>query len=283
MQPSPVIFNRHHVRQHKQRAQAHFSEYDFLLREAADRLADRLEDMTRHFPLALGLGGHNRIGDIIGSRGGIETLVQTGWVAGGDVQVICDEEFLPFAGNHFDLAFSPLALHWVNDLPGVLIQLRHVLKPDGLLLATVFGGQTLQELRHVLTDAALEMSGGVSPSVSPFMDVRDAGALLQRAGFSLPVIDSEILTVTYDNLFMLMHDLRGMGETNALLHKRASFSRRDVFMRAAELYSQRYGNSEGRITATFELVTMTAWTPHNSQQQPAKRGSGTVSLRDMLQ
>lgn len=285
MATTPLIFDRqHYFRQRNRAAQGDFPARDFLFREAADRLADRLDDIRRNFPLALELGSHTgQLREVLGGRGGIATLVQTDVscamaAQNNGLRVVCDEEFLPFANGHFDLALSVLGLSTVNDLPGALVQLRHAIKPDGLLLAMVYGGQTLHELRDVLSRATLEIESGAAAYVSPFIDVRDAGSLLQRAGFSLPVIDSEPLTVSYEHMFALMHDLRGMGEGNALLSRRKTFAKRSVFMRAAELYQQDYSDREGRITATFELVTLTAWTPHASQQQPAKRGSGQVNL-----
>lgn len=285
MTMTPLVFDRqHYLRQRNRAARGNFAARDFLFREAADRLADRLDDIRRAFPLALELGSHTgQLREVLGGRGGIETLVQADAsfamaTQNSGLRVVCDEEFLPFATERFDMALSALGLSTVNDLPGALVQLRHALKPDGLLLAMVYGGQTLRELRDVLTRATLEIEGGAAAYVSPFIDVRDAGSLLQRAGFSLPVIDSEPLTVSYEHMFALMHDLRGMGEGNALLARRKTFAKRSVFMRAAELYQQDYSDAEGRITATFELVTLTAWTPHQSQQQPAKRGSGQVNL-----
>lgn len=288
MNHSPIIFDRAQLRRQRQRAAAGFAARDFLFHEAADRLADRLDDIARPFPTALDLGGHSgQLAQVLNGRGGIETLVQSDLcpallAQAGGLRVACDEEFLPFAEGVFDLAMSVLSFSWVNDVPGTLVQLRRSLKPDGLLLAMVYGGKTLQELRDVLTRATLEIEGGAAAYVSPYVDVRDAGSLLQRAGFALPVVDSETVTVSYEHMFALMQDLRGMGEGNALVHRRKTFAKRQVFMRAAELYQQDYADAEGRITATFELVTLTAWTPHTSQQQPAKRGSGTVNLGDVL-
>jgi SAM-dependent methyltransferase len=289
MSDTPRIFDRtQYARQRHRAACNRFGERDFLFREAADRLADRLDDIARDFPLALELGSHSgQLQDMLCGRGGIASLVQCDMSQAmaqqnHGLRVVCDEEWLPFAGGQFDIALSVLGLSSVNDLPGALVQLRHALKPDGLLLAMVYGGNTLRELRDVLTRATFEIEGGAAAYVSPFIDVRDAGSLLQRAGFSLPVIDSEPLTVSYEHMFALMHDLRGMGEGNALAARRRTFAKRSVFMRAAELYAQDYSDAEGRITATFELVTLTAWTPHQSQQQPAKRGSAEVSLGQLF-
>lgn len=282
MQHIPQIFDRKRVRLHRSRAGSDFAGHDFLFREAAERLSERLDDVARDFPLVLDLGaktgffhGHPKIGALVESE--FSTLQSS-----ATMRVIADEENLPFAPEIFDLVMSSLSLHWVNDLPGALIQIRQCLKPDGLFLAQFFGGQTLKELRDALATAALEIEGGLTPHISPFIDVRDAGSLLGRAGFSLPVVDSETVTVSYEHAFALMKDLRGMGESNALTQMRKNFSLRRLFTRAAEIYQERYAGADGRIPATFELVTLTAWAPHETQQKPAKRGSGKVNLKDFL-
>lgn len=289
MSQSPIIFDRLQLaRQRTRAAQGDFSARDFLFREAADRLADRLDDVTRRFPVAVELGSHTgQLREMLQGRGGIDMLIQTDIApamlhkASGQ-RIACDEEALPFADASIDLAMSVLSFSWINDVPGTLVQLCRALKPDGMLLAMVYGGQTLRELRDVLTRATLEVEGGAAAYVSPYVDVRDAGSLLQRAGFALPVVDSETVTVSYGHMFALMQDLRGMGEGNALMQRRKTFTKRAVFLRAAELYQQHYADDEGRITATFELVTMTAWAPHDRQQKPAPRGSGTVPLGQAL-
>ncbi len=193
-----------------------------------------------------------------------------------------DAEHLPFAAGRFDLAVSALALQTVNDLPGALIQIRRALKPDGLFLGALVGGRTLHELRAVLTEAEAKVSGGASPRVAPFADVRDMGGLLQRAGFALPVADSEILTVRYDTLFALMADLRAMGATNALASRTRAPTRREIFLRAAALYRERHADPDGRIRATFEIISVSGWAPDPSQQQPLKPGSAKVSLASVL-
>lgn len=177
---------------------------------------------------------------------------------------------------------SNLALHAINDLPGALIQARRALRPDGLFLATLFGGDTLIELRSCLLDAEVEVLGGASPRVAPFVDVRDAGGLLQRAGLALPVVDRETLTVTYGDAFALMNELRGMGESNPLAERRRAFTPRGVFLRAAELYADRHAGDDGRISATFEILTLTGWAPAATQQQPLRPGSAKASLADAL-
>lgn len=264
MQPSVYIFDRARLRQHRDRAVPLFGAYDFLLREMASRLADRLPDIKRSFPVALNLGAHNGLlADYLPESAGIKTLVQAELSAAmlapaPGLRAVADEEFLPFAENSFDLVMSVGALHWVNDLPGTLIQINRVLKPGGVLLASMPGGETLKELRDCLETAEVELTGGVSPRISPFVDVRDAGSLLQRAGFQLPVADSEILTITYDDPVRLMADLRGMGEASVLVAGRKHFTRRSVLFRAMERYQQYYLEA-GRVPATIDIVTMTGW------------------------
>jgi SAM-dependent methyltransferase len=263
----PIIFDRLQVRRQRDRAAAHLGEHDFLLRESADRLADRLEDVTRGFPLALDLGCHGgELADRLRGRFGIETLVSCDLSPNmarkaGGLAVAADEETLPFAEGRFDLVISNLSLHWVNDLPGALLQIRRLLKPDGLFLASLLGGETLRELRQVMMEAELAEEGGVSPRVSPFVDVRDAGALLQRAGFSLPVADIDRCDVTYGNPMTLLADLRGMGEANAVAARRKGFTRRATLLRALSLYQERFAGPDGRMPASFQILTLTGWTP----------------------
>lgn len=284
---SPLIFDRSRVRKHRDRAASHFAAHDFLLREMAGRLCDRLLDINRTFPRALNLGAHNGLlAEYLPEKGGVEMLVQCDLSAqmiskANGLTLACDEELLPFAPDSFDLAISCGALHWVNDLPGALIQIRQILRPDGLLLCMLPGGQTLNELRQSFEQAEMQ-SGGISPRISPFVDVRDAGNLLQRAGFSLPVIDSDVLTVSYAHPLKLMHDLRFMGQGNALHESRKHFTGCSTLMLAIDHYLRNYSDDKGRIPATFELVTLTAWKPHYSQQKPAKRGSGKIHLGEAL-
>lgn len=287
------VFDRKLVQRHRERAAPGFAGADFLVREGASRLADRLLDVTRSFPLALDLGCHSGVlGEMVAASPKIGALFQSDYspamarTARGNNHrpTLCaDEEFLPFGANALDLVLSNLSLHWVNDLPGALAQIRLALKPDGLLLAAMFGAETLKELRSVLLDAEVEIAGGAAPRVSPFTDVRDAGNLLTRAGFSLPVIDAEMLTVTYSDMFKLMTDLRAMGETNTVLERRRVPTRRDVFLRAAALYAERFADARGRLIASFQIITMTAWAPHASQQKPLRPGSASVRLADALQ
>jgi SAM-dependent methyltransferase len=177
---------------------------------------------------------------------------------------------------------SNLSLHWVNDLPGALLQARRCLKPDGLFLCAMLGGDTLFELRDCLMAAEIELRDGASPRLSPFAQVRDAGALLQRAGFALPVTDSDTIAVTYQDAFRLMADWRGMGEAGAALTRPRGFTPRALFLRAAELYQERHGGADGRIAATFEVIYLHGWSPHISQPQPLRPGSAETRLADAL-
>ncbi len=257
----------------------------FLLDRVADDLADRLAAVLRRFEFALDLGTP---GEAVGAA-----LVRTGSVGAGvraapgpgtpsPLFVVADEEALPFREAAFDLAVSALALQFVNDLPGTLVQIRRVLKPDGLFLAALFGGDTLTELRQSFAAAESDIEGGASPRVAPFADLRDLGALLQRAGFALPVIDADRVSVRYDSAFALMHDLRRMGATSALADRRRSPLRRATLMRMAEIYAERFSDDDGRIRATFEVLWLSGWIPHSSQQRPLKPGSAKARLADAL-
>ncbi|HEY4162871.1 MAG TPA: methyltransferase domain-containing protein [Dongiaceae bacterium] len=280
------VFDRRLLARRRDRAAITSEAHDFLFAETAERLLDRLDDVTRQFPTALDLGCRDGlVARLLRGRGGIRDLIQ-GDLSGAmaararrhGLAVRLDEEALPFAGESLDLVLANLSLHWVNDLPGTLAQIRHALKPDGLFLGVMFGSGTLAELQECLMEAEIAETGGASPRVSPFADLRDAAGLLQRAGFALPVADVETLTVTYSDMLRLMADLRGMGETNLLLRRLKRPTRRTVFARAAALYQQRYGLEDGRIAARFRLLFMTGWSPHESQQTPARRGSGKTSL-----
>lgn len=265
MSESITLFNRRTVRRHRERAAARLSEHDFLFRETGERLCDRLDDVRRRFPTALDLGCRDGgLGRLIGGRGGVETIVACDLSeamvrAARPPALVADEEFLPFAPESFDLIVSNLSLHWVNDLPGALLQIRRSLKPGGLFLASMLGGDTLHELRHALARAEADVDGGLSPRVSPFADVRDGGDLLQRAGFTLPVADVETLNVSYPDPFKLMADLRGMGESNAVADGRKGFTSRRLLMRAAEVYRDSFGGGDGRVPATFQVINLTAW------------------------
>jgi SAM-dependent methyltransferase len=200
----------------------------------------------------------------------------------GGLRVAGDEELLPFADHSFDLAISNLSLHWVNDLPGALLQLRRALKPDGMFIGAMLGGETLFELRRCLMEAEMDLTGGISARISPFAEVKDAGGLLQRAGFSLPVVDSDTLTVTYDSAFKLMADLRGMGETNAGLNRLKRPTPRALLIDAARRYAELYSEPDGRVAATFQVLYLAGWAPHESQQKPLRPGTAQARLADAL-
>jgi len=200
----------------------------------------------------------------------------------GGLRIVADEEFLPIRKGSLDLIISCLSLHWVNDLPGALIQMRHALKADGLFLVAFFGAETLKELRQSLIEAENEIVDGASPRVLSFTDIQGSGALLQRAGFALPVVDTNVLTVSYENPLKLMYDLRGMGEQMSAHARQKTFTRRDVLFRGAELYQANYGNSNGRIPVTFEVITLMAWAPSINQPKALRPGTGKISLVDVL-
>jgi SAM-dependent methyltransferase len=257
----------------------------------AEDLADRLAAVLRRFDLAVDLGTPgNALQGALARVGSVRTIVDArappgvneGPAKPAKARVIADEEALPFGDASLDLVVSVLALQFVNDLPGALVQIRRALKPDGLFLAAFCGGDTLTELRQSFAAAESDIEGGVSPRVAPFADLRDLGALLQRAGFALPVTDTDRLIVRYDSAFALMHDLRRMGATNALLARRRTPLRRATLLRMAEIYGERFADADGRIRATFEIVWLSGWAPHPSQQQPLQPGSARARLADAL-
>lgn len=283
------VFDRTLLRQRRDRAAAHISDFDFLLKEVAGNILSRFDLIKKEFPLVLDLGAHHGIL--------AEKLVEcenVGQVMAADASwrmvsnarvpaVVADEEFLPFQSGSLDAIVSNLSLHWVNDLPGALLQINNALKPDGLFLAAVLGGESLKELRGALMDAELSISGGASPRVSPFIDMRDMGALLQRAGFALPVVDNDIITVDYAHPLQLMRDLRGMGASNATRNRLMIPTKRQVLLEAAHLYQEKHGDELGRVPATFEIIYAIGWRPHASQQKPLKPGSAAARLAETLQ
>ena len=256
---------------------------DFLLARTADDLADRLATLTRRFEVAVDLGRHaGAAAPVIASadRATRVLVAPTDPDTPGDVMV--DEEALALAPGSVDLVVSLMSLHEVNDLPGALVQIRRALRPDGLFLAAMPGGATLTELRESLLAAEVEATGGASPRVSPFVDVRDLGGLLQRAGFALPVTDTDRFTVRYDSMFALIRDLRAMGATSILTERSRRPLPRSVFLRAAAIYAERHADPDGRVRATFEIVSASGWAPHESQQKPLKPGSASARLADAL-
>ncbi|MGA7788380.1 MAG: methyltransferase domain-containing protein [Xanthobacteraceae bacterium] len=285
--PSPILFDRLLLRGRRRRAAA-LGPATFLLDRVADELADRLAAVLRQFDLALDLGTPGEaVRTALSRLGSVRTIVRADSVppsrsphTGG--LVVADEEALPFAEGAFDLVVSALALQFVNDLPGVLIQIRRALKPDGLFLAALLGGETLTELRHSFAVAESEVEGGASPRVAPFGDLRELGALLQRAGFALPVADVDRVTVRYDSALALMRDLRRMAAANALIARRRTPLKRATLLRMCEIYAQRFADADGRVRATFEIVWLSGWAPHPSQQQPLKPGAAQSRLADVL-
>ncbi|MGF3023346.1 methyltransferase domain-containing protein [Methylobacterium aquaticum] len=282
---SPLLFDSALIRKRLARARrAGFA--DFLVARAVDDLSDRLDAVLREFPSALDLATPVPAAAAWLRRSGraaaVTRLAPVPEPASPGLAVaIGDPEALPFADRRFDLAVSLLALQHANDLPGALVQVRRALKPDGLFVGCLLGGRTLTELRQVLTQAESEVEGGVSPRVAPFAEVRDLGGLLQRAGFALPVTDVETVTVRYGDPVGLMRDLRAMGLTNALRERRGAL-RRETLMRAAHLYAERFADADGRLRATFELIWLSGWVPHESQQKPLRPGSAQARLADAL-
>ena len=286
--PGPQFFDRALLARRRDRAAGRAVEHDFLLQRVADDIAERLAAVRRTFATTVVLGAHHGIvGRTLRKLPNIGQVIETETVprllaACTGPCVLADEEMLPFRDASLDLLVAPLTLQHVNDVPGTLIQIRRALKPDGLFLGAMPGGLTLHELRSSLLAAEAEMEGGASPRVAPFADVRDAGQLLQRAGFALPVSDSDTVNVTYATPLHLMHELRGMGATNVLLSRRRTPLRRATLMRSIEIYGERFATADGRIGATFEIITMTGWAPHESQQKPLAPGSGRTRLADAL-
>jgi SAM-dependent methyltransferase len=282
---APVVFDRTLVRRRLRRALS--AQYaDFLLRRAVEELGDRLATVLRSFPAALDLGTPTAAAAERLAAGGrcgrVVRMAPSPDGALGGPLVVGDEEALPFREESFDLAVSLLALQSVNDLPGALVQICRALKPDGLFLGCLLGGATLSELRQAFAAAEAETEGGISPRVAPFADVRDLGGLLQRAGFALPVTDVESVTVRYADLFGLFRDLRAMGLTNALAERRKTAPRRATVLRAAQLYAERFADPDGRVRATFEVVWLSGWAPHESQPRPLRPGSARTRLADAL-
>lgn len=282
------IFDRQLVSRHRDRAAATLEHHGFLFDEIAARLCDRLDDVSRHFPMTLDLGCHDgTLGHRILGAGRCDHLVSADLsrrlvTRAPGLRLVADEEWLPFAPGSFDLVASAGSLHWVNDLPGALVQIRDALKPDGLFMASLIGGGTLIELRQSFLAAEARIEGSASLHVSPFVDLRDAAGLMQRAGFAMPVVDLETVNVTYPDILALMHDLRGMGEANALAARRRSPMPRQTLAALAEEYQTRFGLPDGRIPATFEIVTLTGWAPGPDQPVPKRPGSAKARLADAL-
>ena len=287
MSEAPRLFEQGLIRTRLKRAIRQGAE-DFLLARASTDLSDRLMAVLRQFDTVLDLGTPGpHAAEALRASGKVDRLIRAAplfeAIGQGEFQpMVADAGLLPFGRESLDAVVSLLALQTVDDLPGALMQIRRAIRPDGLFLACLIGGASLTELRQSLAAAESEIEGGISPRVSPFADISDLGGLLQRAGFALPVSDVDSFTVRYANPLALMHDLRRMGATNALVERRKMPMRRATLLRALEIYAERFSDSDGRVRASFELIWISGWTPHESQQKPLKPGSATRRLADAL-
>jgi SAM-dependent methyltransferase len=282
MVESPIIFDRQLLRARRRRAER-LGASDFLVERLAEDIAERLSVVLRRFDVAVDLGTPgDAVRRALLATGKIGMVVVASPSAAGPLAVVADEEALPFRDGAIDLVTSALSLQFTNDLPGALVQIRRALRPDGLFLAALAGGETLTELRQAFAQAEAEIEDGISPRVAPFADLRDLGALLQRAGFALPVTDVDRLTVRYASPVALMQDLRRMGATNVIGERRRKPLKRATLMRMIEIYGERFADADGRVRATFEIVWLSGWAPHESQQQPLRPGSAQQRLADAL-
>jgi SAM-dependent methyltransferase len=286
MAPTP-LFDRRLLEARRRRARR-IGPATFLMDRAAEDFADRLAPVLRRFDRAADLGTPTgAVRASLAGNGAIGTMIALdpacdGDAAGESLRVVADVEALPFAAGALDLVVSAFALETVNDLPGVLIQIRRALKPDGLFLAAMLGGDTLTELRESFAVAETELTGGVSPRVAPFPDLRDMGALLQRAGFALPVADVDRVVARYPSPLALMADLRRMGAANPLVERRRVPLRRATLVRMMEVYADRFADPDGRVRASFDIIWVSGWAPHEGQQQPLRPGSAQARLADAL-
>ena len=285
---TPRLFDRALLATRRTRAASGLAGADFLVRRVAEDIVERLGSVQRTFPIAVDLGAHHGVlSEALRASGKAALVVSTDHALAfaeglGGMRVVADEEALPFRPGSLDLVVSALTLQWVNDLPGTLRQIREALRPDGLFLGALLGGRTLHELREVMLAAETEIYGGASPRVAPFADVRDLGALLQRAGFALPVADVDAVDVTYADALALMRELKAMGAGNVLIERARRPATRRLLLRAAEIYAERFAAPDGRVRATFEIVHLLGWAPHESQQQPLRPGSARQRLADAL-
>lgn len=287
MAGAPKIFDRDLLIRRRSRALAALDLPDFLLTHVAEDFAERLSAIQRRFERGISLEAyHGVVARVLREMPSIGELIDVEPSRGlehyAGPRIAAHAEALPFAPASLNLAVSALSLHLVNDLPGALVQLNRALKPDGLLLAALLGGETLRELRQTWLLAETEMMGGASPRVAPFADLRDLGGLMQRAGFSLIVADSETLHVTYASPLALMREIKAMGASNVLVERTRTPVTRRLLFRAAEIYAEKFGLENGRVPATFEILTLTGWVPHASQPKPLAPGSATISLAGVL-
>jgi SAM-dependent methyltransferase len=286
MAAPPRIFDRTLIRRRLVRARA-LEGADFLISHAAADLVDRLGPILRRFALAVDLGGStNHAARALIRSGKVETVFRLAAIAPVEQDAfptaVAEEEALPLQEASVDLIVSVLSLQGVNDLPGTLAQIKRALRPDGLFIACLLGGDTLTELRQSLAQAEVEHRGGISPRVAPFADTRELGGLLQRCGLALPVTDVDRVTVRYGEAFALMRDLRAMGMSNPLAERARVPLPRATLMRAGEIYAQRFADADGRLRATFDLIWLSGWAPHASQQRPLAPGSAKTRLADAL-
>jgi len=286
MSSGPQIFDRSLLRARQKRARV-LGPATFLLDHVASELDERLSAVVRRFDAIVDLGTPtDAVRRTLAASGKFDMIVAAEFSAmeldRSFPRVAADEEALPFADNSLDLVTSALALQFVNDLPGTLIQIRRALKPDGLFLAALVGGDSLAELREAIATAESEIEGGISPRVAPFADVRELGALLQRAGFALPVVDNERLVVRYESATALMRDLRHMGATNVMYERLRKPLKRAILERTTTIYAERFADADGRLRASFDIVWLSGWVPHESQQKPLKPGSAAQRLADAL-
>lgn len=277
-----IIFDRDIVRKNIQRAENTISEHDFLWQHCARQIQDRLQDIKRSFDYSAEIAAAPYVltpefleQKNMGNAFHMSPLSGTG-------QVIVDEEFWPLRQQSLEALISFNHLHWVNDVPGSLVQFRNSLRPDGVLIGSFFGGETLRELRQALSAAEVEIHGGISPRVSPFISLPDMAALMQRANFALPVVDHDLVTITYDSFFKLLGDVRGMGQGNAIAKRNNKILSRQFWQRAAEIYAEQFTNADGRLVATVEIIYFLGWAPAASQPKPLARGSATHRLVDVL-
>ena len=288
----PSLFDRNLLAHRLDRAADGFSQAHFLRERAVEDLIETLSAINRPFDVALdmaardGAFGRAVVGTPVADKIGLliegELSEKLSAQQSGSARLIMDEEALPFGDDSLNLVVNALGLHTVNDLPGVLIQVRRALKPDGLFIGSLFGGETLTELRACLMEAELEVRGGYGPRIAPFAESPDLIDLLKRTGFNMPVVDSDRVTVTYEHPLRLMADLRAMGESNVLLQRPRKGLNRAILEKASALYFERHADAEGRIAATFEIITLSGWKAHDSQQKPLRPGSAKMRLADAL-
>ncbi len=284
------VFDRRLLRQRRNRAAADFPDFDFLYQAVGDQLVDRLDTVRKELLVIADLGaGTSTLSKSLRHRRGTQTVINLDMSPAmaqraRGLAVVADEDLLPLRPQSLDAVVANLSLHWVNDLPGALAQIRMALKPDGVFLAAVMGGESLHELRTSLMEAETAVRGGVSPRVSPLIDMQDMSALMQRAGFALPVIDRDTISVDYASPFNLMHDLRGMAATNATVHRDRAPVPKKLMMEAARIYADKFPaeEEEGGVCATFDIIYVIGWAPADSQPKPLKPGSATARLADVL-